>query len=349
MTILTRFQGNAAVIVLNRPQQYNATNLETIQKIAQFLSECSKNNQVEKIIITSEHPKAFCAGGDIRAAYEAMKNNDLELGPNFFNAEYKLVYDLATYPKPIISLVNGLCFGGGMGISMHNQYRIVTENAILGMPETIIGFFPDVGASFRFAQFPKAWANFYGLTGNNIAIAHALKWNMADYFIPSIALPELLSALCVNKETDQVIKQFSQTAPDQLVFGSEWVDYVFSKNLNSIFESLKIHKHPEAKKTLKELSARSPLSLRVTHKLLEMSIFLDLKKAIQLDHVIAVNFLENPDFQEGIRAQIIDKDKKPKWKYESNNISDDTVRGFFTPIFLDCKFAVAESTQNLVN
>ena len=343
MTILTSFQGSAAVIELNRPQQYNATNLETIQQISQFLSTCSTNNQVEKIIITSAHPKAFCAGGDIRMAHDAMQSNDLSLGPNFFDAEYKLVYDLATYTKPIISIVNGLCFGGGMGLSMHNQYRVVTENAVLAMPETIIGFFPDVAASFRFGQFPKSWANFYGLTGNNIPITHALKWNMADYFIPSVVLPELLSALCMNKEPDQIIKQFSQPAPDKPVFGSEWIDYVFSKNLNSIFADLKIHQHSEAKKIFNDLNERSPLSLRVTYKLLEMSPFLNLKKSLQLDHVIAMNFLENPDFQEGIRAQIIDKDKKPKWKYKFNNISDDLVRHFFTPTFLDCEFAVAES------
>lgn len=292
MTILTRFQGSAAVIVLDRPQRYNATDLKTIQQIAQFLTDCSSNNRVEKVIITSNHPKAFCAGGDIRAAYDAMKAKDIGLGLDFFNAEYKLVYDMATYPKPIISLVNGLCFGGGMGLSMHNQWRVITENAILGMPETIIGFFPDVGASFRFAQFPNPWANFYGLTGNNIALTHALKWDMADYFVPSIALPELLDALCINTNSpDQILGQFSQSAPDESVFGNEWVEYVFSKNLNNIFQDLKIHKHTETKITLNNLNARSPLSLCITYKLLEMSVFLDLEKSLQLDYVIAMNFL----------------------------------------------------------
>ncbi len=344
MTILTRFQGSAAVIVLDRPHRYNATDLETIQQIAQFLTNCSTNDQVEKIIITSNHPKAFCAGGDIRAAYDAMKAKDIDLGLNFFNAEYKLVYDMATYPKPIISLVNGLCFGGGMGLSMHNQWRVITENAVLGMPETIIGFFPDVGASFRFAQFPKPWANFYGLTGNNIAIAHALKWNMADYFVPSIVLPELLDALCISTTSpDQVLGQFSQPAPDEPVFGNEWVEYVFSKNLNTIFQDLNIYQHPETKIILSNLNARSPLSLCITYKLLEMSAFLDLKKSLLLDHVIAMNFLKNSDFEEGIRAQVVDKDRQPNWRYTFPNISDDMIRCFFTPMYSDCEFAIEET------
>ena len=348
MTILTRFQGNAAVIQLNRPQQYNATNLETIREISQFLLACSANNHVKKIIITSNHPKAFCAGGDIRAAHDALKNNDVSLGSLFFDEEYKLIYDLATCQKPIISLVNGLCFGGGMGLSMHNQYRIITENAVLGMPETIIGFFPDVAASFRFAQFPKPWANFYGLTGNTISNSHALKWNMADYFVRSEFLPDLLNNLCTNDSPEDTIKQFSQSAPNEYVFGTDWVCDIFSLDLSSIFKNLENHGHHEAKKTLHDLKSRSPLSLLVTHKLLEMSPFLDLKKALTLDHVIAMNFLKNPDFQEGIRAQVIDKDKNPKWKYEFSNISDDLIRCFFTPTFLDCNFAVAAS-QNLVN
>lgn len=334
MTILTHFQGNAAIITLNRPERYNAINLKTIQEISVFLSKCATDKAIKKIIITSEHPKAFCAGGDIRAAYDAMENNNLDIGSVFFKAEYELVYELSIYPKPIISLVDGLCFGGGMGLSMHNQYRVITENATLGMPETIIGFFPDVGASFRFSQFPKAWANFYGLTGNNIAISHALKWNLADYFVPSSLLPELINALCLKAASAQVIEQFNQPAPSEIIFGADWVDNVFSLNLEHAFKHLKTHQHPEAKKTLNDLNARSPLSLRVTDKLLNMSTFLNLNEALQRDYVMAMNFLITSDFKEGIRAQVIDKDKNPKWHYKFNNITNNMADHFFASI--DC-------------
>ncbi len=329
MTILTRFQGSAAIITLNRPQRYNASNLETITQIAEFLSECRENTKIKKIIISSDHPKAFCAGGDIKAAYDAMNTKNLDDAKAFFELEYKLIYSLATYPKPIISLVNGLCFGGGMGLSMHNAIRVLTQNAMLGMPETIIGFFPDVGASFRFAQFPKAWANYYALTGNTIPIAHALRWNMADYFVDASCLPALLDALTHDAPPEKIFENFSKQAPDESVFGENWVEDVFEKGLQEIFETLKVHENSETQKTLIDLNARSPLSLRVTHKLLEVTSSLDLKKSLELDNIIALNFMKDSDFQEGIRAQIIDKDKNPKWKYGPLDINDDKVEAFF--------------------
>ncbi|MCE2715848.1 MAG: enoyl-CoA hydratase/isomerase family protein [Pseudomonadota bacterium] len=331
MTIITKLQNNTAIILLNRHDRYNAMDLRTIQEISSFLSVCVANDKIQKIIITSDHPKAFCAGGDIRMAYEAMLNNDRSLASTFFKEEYNLIYKLATCSKPVISIVNGLCFGGGMGLSMHNQIRIITENAILGMPETIIGFFPDVAASFRFAQFPKAWGNFYGFTGANISINHALKWNMADHFIPSHALSDFINDLTNTDNTQQVINQFSQPVPVSSSFGDQWVNEVFSQELKNIFIELKNHQHPETKKILNDLLTRSPLSLLITDRLLKLSPCLDLKQALELDYHISFNFLINSDFQEGIRAQIIDKDRSPQWTYTLENVNDNMIEQFFKP------------------
>lgn len=329
MTIITKLQNNTAIITLNRHNRYNAIDIKTIRDISSFLSICKNNDKIKKIIITSEHPKAFCAGGDIRMAYLAMQNNHQDQASDFFKEEYDLVYNLATYPKTVISIINGLCFGGGMGLSMHNKIRIITEKAILGMPETIIGFFPDVGSSFRFAQFPKYWANFYGFTGYNIDLNHALKWNMADNFIPSKLLPGFINSLCNTEETFQVINQFSQPLPTTHIFGIDWVEEIFSQDLKGIFFSLNNHQHPEAKKTLNDLSTRSPLSLLITEKLLNSSNSLNLKESLELDYHLSLKFIKNSDFQEGIRAQIIDKDKNPKWTYNFDNISNEMIESFF--------------------
>lgn len=342
MTILTHLKDSAAIITLNRPGKYNAVDLATILQISAFLNEIRDNPLVKKIILTSDHPKAFCAGGDISAAYEAMQNQDFEYGIDFFELEYRLIRQLATYTKPIISLVNGLCLGGGMGLSMHNRLRIVTQNAVLGMPETIIGFFPDVGASYRFAQFPKAWANFYGLTGYNIALKHALNWNMADYFVHSDQLPSLLDALCLDDvhNDHQVIEQFTSVLPDETIFGEPWVEEVFTLPLPDILRTLQNYPAAEAQKTFQDLQMRSPLSLRVTAKLLEMVHFLSLEKSLVLDLILAKNFMHVPSFKEGIRAQVIDKDRNPKWQYSMSEISDEMLRDFFVPTYADDESAV---------
>jgi enoyl-CoA hydratase len=338
VTIITRFQGTAAVITLNRPQCYNAIDSGTISQIVVFLNEIRENNLVKKIIITSDHPKAFCVGGDIRAAYEALKNADLQHGVMFFEAEYQLVYNLSTYTKPVISLVNGLCFGGGMGLSMHNQFRVITENAILGMPETIIGFFPDVGASYRFSQFPRSFANFYGLTGYNIPLSHALKWNMADYFVPAALLQELLAALCMeNGDNHHIIEQFACTASELPIFNEIFIENIFSKTLPKIFDALQNCDNPDSQKLLSDLQARSPLSLAVTAKLIEIGQYLDLKKSLKLDEILAKNFMINPDLKEGIRAQVIDKDRQPQWHYKMADINEEIVRDFFIPTYSDCE------------
>lgn len=330
MTIITNIKNNTGIITLNRQDRYNAIDLKTINDISSFLLFCRENNQIKKIIISSNHPKAFCAGGDIRMAHEAMKKNDQTLASTFFKEEYSLVYALATYPKPIISIIDGLCYGGGMGLTMHNKVRVITENAVLGMPETIIGFFPDVGSSFRFSKFSKAWANFYAFTGGNIALSHALKWDMADYFIPSFVLTDFIDCLCNIENIQQTINEFSQALPVLPLFGADWVDEIFSLELKDIFIALKKHKHPEAEKTLGNLLARSPLSLLVTDKLLKLAGSLSLKEALETDYFIAANFLKNSDFEEGVRAQVIDKDKSPKWTYTFHNINEAIIKQFFS-------------------
>lgn len=333
MAILGCFEGNAAIITLNRPEKLNATNLETIQQISLFLQKCAANDAVQKIIITSDHPKAFCAGGDISAVYHAMHEQKRDEVIKFFELEYDLINTLANFSKPIISLVNGLCFGGGMGLTMHNKIRIVTEKAILGMPETIIGFFPDVGASYRFAQFPRPWANFYALTASPIPIHHALKWSMADYFVPSDSLAALQDALCSDIKTEDAVKEFSKPLKSEALFDKDltqgWVSEVFSKNLKDIFLSLNNNQKPEAQKILNDLNSKSPLSLWITHKLMEKSVFFDLKKSLEVDKILALNFLKRSDFLEGIRAQVIDKDKSPKWKITMDIIDDSIVENFF--------------------
>lgn len=333
MTIKSKIVGKAIVITLDRPNKLNATNIHTIDALHTLLDSYSENSKVERILITSDHPKAFCAGGDVRAVYDAINSNKLDEAKNFFTLEYSLIAKMATYKKPIISIVNGMCFGGGMGLSMHNRYRIVSENAVLAMPETIIGFFPDVGSSFRFSNFSKGWRNFYALMGYHIPIALALKNDLADFFVTSNNLNELQQALCeCESESEQkIIEKFTEELPKNYETDEIWIEELFEQSLDNIFLSLKENTNQKAELILQDLKNRSPFSLQLTYKLMEIDTKLSLEKSLKLDQIIAEKLLNFHDFTEGVRAQVIDKDKKPKWKHQSiTDVSSELINEIFS-------------------
>lgn len=319
MTIKSNFVGQTIVVTLDRPHKLNATDIITINSLHDLLDSSADNSKVERILITSDHPKAFCAGGDVRAVYDLITNNKIDEAKNFFNREYSLIAKMAAYKKPIISIVNGMCFGGGMGLSMHNRYRIVTENSALAMPETIIGFFPDVGASFRFAKLSKGWCNFYALMGYSIPIELALKNDLADFFVKSNNLTELQQALCECESGSETrtIEKFAEVFTKNYEETESWIEALFEQSLDNIFLNLINRTDQKAESILKDLNNRSPFSLKLTYQLMEMGTKLSLEESLKLDQIIAEKLINFQDFTEGVRAQVIDKDKKPNWAHKS--------------------------------
>jgi enoyl-CoA hydratase len=334
MAIKVELVGKALVVTLDRSHRYNATDINTINALHELLDQYAQNNAVERMLITSDHPKAFCAGGDVRAVYELIQHNNFAEAKNFFDREYSLIAKMASYQKPIISLVNGMCFGGGMGLSMHNRYRIITENAIMAMPETIIGFFPDVGASFRFAKLSKGWRNFYALTGYAIPLGLALKNDFADFFVKSQNLADLQQTLCEcdSGAEKQTIAEFAEIFSKNHETDEDWIERTFNQFLPEIFLSLEKSTHKRAATILKDLTHRSPLSLRVTYQLMEMGEQFSLEDSLKLDQIIANNFINFKDFTEGVRAQVVDKDKNPTWVYKTiADIPQELVSAIFQP------------------
>lgn len=319
MAVKAEISGRALVVTLDRSHRYNATNIVAINALHELLDQSVQNDAIARILIVSDHPKAFCAGGDVREIYELITNHKLDEAKNFFDREYSLIAKMASYAKPIISLVNGMCFGGGMGLSMHNRYRVLTENAVLAMPETIIGFFPDVGASFRFAKLSKGWRNFYGLTGYSIPIGLALKCDFADFFVKSADLSQLQKEFCECEKGEEakVFQKFAEVFSETHEADETWVEELFAQPLEKIFSDLAKSHHKRAAIILKDLKHRSPFSLKLTYKLMEMADQLSLEESLKLDRIIAERLIHFKDFTEGVRAQVIDKDKNPKWVYQS--------------------------------
>jgi enoyl-CoA hydratase len=259
----------SAILTLNKPKTYNALDLEMIQTIHMYLKKWQQNPSIQFIILQSGMDKVFCAGGDIKAVYQNQNNADYV--HRFFELEYNLNAVIYNYPKPIIALINGLTLGGGMGLSMHTTYRVVNENASLGMPETTIGFFPDVGAGYFYNKLPGPLALYLALTGTLISPSEGLMTGLASHYIPSAKWESLINDLkeCGNKnEVERCLEKhhepldFSSNFP----FLSVINECFNTESVEEIFEQLKKNPSQFAKDCYKTLLTKSPTSLKVTFK-----------------------------------------------------------------------------------
>ncbi len=322
-------------ITLSRPSAYNALNLDTINKIISELEKAKNSPDIKALLIRSSMDKVFCAGGDVKAAYYAKKENDMAYPEIFFKAEYQLNYLIATYPKPIIALINGLTLGGGMGLAMHAKYRVINEYAQLGMPETTIGFFTDVGAGYFYKNLPLSLNLYFSLTGNSLDCNQVLQYNLATHFVPKEQEKALLQDLSLCQTENEIVaclNKYHQTPPLMTsAINRDVVDACFKDDsIEAIFKRLKEHPSDFAQECLNLLLKKSPTSLKVVFELIKRSQKLSLKGILEQDFILSQNFMDNPDCMEGVRAQVIDKDKNPKWNpTKLSDVTDETVSKFF--------------------
>ena len=305
--ILTHQHGVLGIITLNRPEALNATSYEMVLAIDAALTVFAENDSIKHVAIMSNSDRAFCAGGDIRMAYAIMNDGDVELCGIYFRAEYQLVHRLATFLKPIYAFINGLCLGGGMGISAHCTARIAGENALFGMPETAIGFFPDIGAAYLYNQFEDPAESMYlALTGHKFNRDHAIRNGIATHAINEEQWDNVTEQLAAGASLNECVFEIAKI---QSNFLPEDIHASFShKTLPEIIASLSLD-------TLNELRTKSPLSIAVAYAYMQRAHGLSLLEVLKLDFALAMNFVRHGEFKEGVRALLIDKDKTPKWHY----------------------------------
>lgn len=323
----------SAILTLNRPKAYNAVDLEMLQTIHMELKKWQEDASIEFIILQSSMDNVFCAGGDIKAAYQ--KQNDPNYARTFFQLEYGLNAIISNYPKPIIALINGLTLGGGMGLAMHASHRIVNENALLGMPETTIGFFPDVGSGYFYNKLPEPLSLYLALTGSLISPSEAIITGLASHYVPSSkwqALKEGLKECRDKRGIEKCLERYHE--PQNFARAFPFADVInecFSaKSIEEIFERLQSHASSFAKECYQKLLTKSPTSLKVTFKKFKQNRGWPLKTVLEEDFVLSQNFTRHPDMKEGIRAQVIDKDKSPKWTPSTlMEVTEEMVEGLF--------------------
>lgn len=321
------------IITLNRPKKLNSLNTSMIQKIYPRLKEYAKSDLTD-LIIQKQNGRAFCAGGDVSACVEANEQGKSSESTKFFQQEYSLNYLYAGYPKPVVSLMNGITFGGGVGLSIHNPFRIATENTRWAMPEMDIGFFPDVGTTFALNKLiPSSLGWYLALTGEHLFGKDVYFSGLATHYIPSSRLSELIKALCGAdlrnfdsfSVVGSVIEDFTEPLPQDYKFKYsveqlQLIEKVFNpqSTIESIVEDLKNDGSEFALKTAATLQTKSPLSLKVGLELLQRGSQTNIHETLNNELHSAKHFMADSDFNEGVSSKLIRKSKElPNWKHKS--------------------------------
>jgi enoyl-CoA hydratase len=305
-------------ITLNRPKALNAITLDMAVTMTGLLRSWASDPVVGAILLDGAGERAFCAGGDIRALYDAAKASN-PLPAQFWSTEYKLNVLIARYPKPLIVIMDGVVMGGGVGLASHAAHRIVTERSAVAMPEVGIGFFPDVGVSYLLAGAPGRSGRHLALTGARIGPADAIYCGLADIHIPVARLAEIPAALADCRASHDVRTRLDELAmppnPGRLHAARPWIDSCYgADDVEGIVASLGDCQADEASTALTAMQNASPTSLKITlQNLRSAASFKRVEECFVQDYRVALACVAGHDFIEGIRATIVDKDRNPIW------------------------------------
>lgn len=317
-SVLVRTEGSLGRLSLNRPEAINALDITMIEQLHASLDDWRDDSDIDIVLIDGEGDRGMCAGGDVRALYAQIKSGAPERVADFFRAEYALNLKIAQYPKPVVAIADGITMGGGIGLAGHAAIRIVTERSRLAMPETRIGFTPDVGGTYLLGRAPGRLGEYLGLTGGTMSGADAVYAGFADYYVPSQRLEELREAL--GKRADptspsELVLLFDET-PEASTLRDDrvWIDEVFAAaSVGEIIDRLRAREEGAA--TSATLAELSPTALAVTLDAVREAREGDLRDALIGEYRRVMWFAgHHPDLVEGIRAQLVDKDRSPKWR-----------------------------------
>ena len=325
-------------ITLNRAKALNALTLDMAVAMTALLRSWATDPGVSALLIDGAGERGLCAGGDIRALYDAAKSGD-SLPAQFWSTEYRLNVLTARYPKPVIAVMDGVVMGGGVGLSAHAAHRIVTERSAVAMPEVGIGFFPDIGAAFLLARAPGYTGTHLALTGDRMNAADAIYCGFADVHIAAARLAELPAALAECRTANDVRARLGEMStpppPGRLPAARQWIDRCYAANdVEDIVDRLRTDGGDAARAALANILTKSPTSLKVTLRNLRSAVsFSRVEQSFQQDYRIALACIAGHDFIEGIRAAIVDKDRNPAWRPDRlEGVTKEIVDRHFRPV-----------------
>jgi enoyl-CoA hydratase len=313
-TVISRRDGRVGRILLNRPEVLNALDLTMIRACTAALEAWRDDPHVHAVVIEGAGDRAFCAGGDIRALRQYALDGEYHKAERFFREEYALNLMIATYPKPYVALIDGLCMGGGIGISVHAPYRVATEYAAFAMPETAIGFFPDIGATFFLPRLPGQLGIYLGLAGARMQGADAVHAGLATHFLPRDRIQPLLRSLVADGLG--ALASHATSLPAFSMAGQRTaIDQCFDADaMSEIILRLEALNDKWSRKTLTSLHSASPSALCWTLMALRRGADMTLPQCQAAELALTRTSMRHSDFSEGVRAMVVDKDRKPRWQ-----------------------------------
>jgi enoyl-CoA hydratase/carnithine racemase len=330
-----RVTGRAGRITLTRPQALNAMTYEMCQAIATILTLWREEEQVHLVIIDAAGDKAFCAGGDIAELYATGTAGDYDYGRRFWRDEYRMNAMIFEYPKPVVSFLQGFTMGGGVGIGCHGSHRVVDDDSRIAMPECGIGLVPDVGGSLMLALAPGRLGEYLGITASRMGPGDAIHAGFADHYIPRAQWPDLIEILEASGDV-ALLERHAAPAPDAPLKALQpRIDAHFAgETLADIERSLRHDDSTFATETLQTMARNAPLSMACTVEMLHRLRLpsLTIRKALEMEYRFTFRAMEHGDFLEGIRAQIIDKDRKPRWRHAEPPGPAVAVAGMLMPL-----------------
>ncbi|GMY17551.1 3-hydroxyisobutyryl-CoA hydrolase 1-like isoform X1 [Fagus crenata] len=346
--VLVEEKLSAKILTLNRPKQLNALSYQMISRLLELFIAYEEDSNV-KLVIVKGKGRAFCAGGDVATLVRDINEGNWRLGAKFFEKEFILNYILATYRKPQVSILNGIVMGGGAGASIHGRFRVATENSVFAMPETALGLFPDVGASYFLSRLPGFFGEYVGLTGTRLDGAEMLACGLATHFVPSAKLSLLEEALCKVDSSDPaiisaIIDEYSQQPylKEQSAYHRlNVIDRCFSRRtVEEIISALERealnNKVAWTSATIQSLKGASPTSLKISLRSIRQSRLQGVGQCLVREYRMSCHVMQgkvSKDSFEGCRTILLDKDKNPKWEPSKLElVSDRMVDSFFSMV-----------------
>jgi enoyl-CoA hydratase len=338
--IVSRVENGIGFVTLNRPKAINSLNQSMIDGLRAVLTAWEQDAAINAVVLSGAGERGLCAGGDVVAIYHSARAEGVE-ARRFWRDEYLVNAQIGRFPKTYVALMDGIVMGGGVGVGAHANTRVVTDTSKVGLPEVGIGFIPDVGGAYLLSRAPGSLGLHAALTGAPFSGADAIALGFADHFVPHDKLDTFSQAIAADGVERAIAAHAEEPPPSGLVAQRDWIDDCYAGDtVIDIVAALRGHDAGPANDAANLIATRSPIALSVTLAAVRRATKLDtLEEVLAQDYRVSSASLRSHDLVEGIRAQLVDKDRNPKWSPASlADVTADQVDAYFAPVDDELEF-----------